>query len=566
MGNVLTAVYPDYFPQTPQSISKGSSEVKGIFKGQYQVYPPIKTLTLSEFEISNLLTYVIIQVFYEGSQWYYVVTNYNYVPAFRIYLYNSYTSYSTYSSITYTAEGYVDISAGSRTTGYKYAFTPTITSGTASTLLQSNYKYGIGKNGGGSGSYGSVYYDVSSYRVCAYQKSPSGHLSGNTVYMFRLSDGINYTTKIYCKPESFTLTYQTAANSYTSINVPKYSNSDTSGFGYIYNTYFYLYDTRLPRVPNKIKINDSSPKLKIYNISSSTALSTTNTWHYLSAYFNNRTFGTLTSHYQHLTGDSSNINLFDYGVIRNNLTTYRYEIPAGSSKTLYQIKKGSAYEWDLDNCTKTFYLTPFGQNVSAGFYILGFFLSVPGSNFYFHRWQQQGGNYNDEATVNCNALSDGSSNGTAGTTTWNLNEPNKFYIDGNYTSFQSYGTGINITWGKPNSGFTYNLGTSQLTIILKGLYPYASIFTSGHKIKAGWGIDWLTTWAWFNTETISSVYVKDYFQTAPASLSDHKDFTVYCLCWSGYYGTASNQVSIVRLGTFRVNAKESTGTGTIEMQ
>lgn len=565
MGLTLSAVYPDYFGQAPRSLSRGSNNVKAIFKGQYQVYPPIRTLTFSDFSVSNLKTYVIVQVFKEGNTWYYVITNNDYVPGFRIWLHGTHTVSSTYGSVSYSETAYIDISAGSKTLGYKYSFTPVHSSGNGLTYLQYNLTYGIGTLSGG-GSVSSSYQDLSyngvSYRVCSYGSTSNGYLSGDTVYKYYLG-GTSYP-KIYCAPQAFTITYQTGTSSWNSINVPL-TNNGTTSFGYVSGTYFYLYDYRMPRVPNKVGGSGNlGSRIKIYN--ANTTLTTGNAWHYLSAYFTNRSTSTLTNYYQNLTGDSSNINLFDYGVTATKTTTYRYDIPAGSSNRIYEIKKGSSYEWDIENAEATFYLTPFGQNVANGFYILDFYLTEPGASFYFHAWMQQGGNYQGEINYNCNNLSAGTQYAVAGTTTWGLNQADKFDIFPGGTLFASYGNNIELTSGNPSYSYNlHNLGTSQLTIKLKGLYQWTYIYKSNTRIKAGWGIDWFDTWAWAKRENTYSVSVNDYFANPPTSSSDYKSLTVYCLCWSGYYRTASNQVSMRKMGTFTVYAKTSTSTSTIVM-
>lgn len=322
----------------------------------------------------------------------------------------------------------------------------------------------------------------------------------------------------------------------------------------------------MPRIPYKATSSDDL-KLKIYNISGTP--STTNSWHYLSAYFTNQAFnaGALTNYYKNLTGDRSNVNLFDYGVQSSALTTYRYDIPATSSNTLWQIKKVSQYEWDLTNATATFYIDPsFSSNYTNGFYILGFYLTVPGVSFYFNAWAQQGGQHKNEINYNCNLLGNGGYQGIAGSQTWALKNSDKFYMDAIPTSFYSYGDGIKVTRGKPDEGQTYNLGSSRLTIKLKGLETWTHIYKSVITIQAGWGIDWAWTWAW--TKEISndnSISVKDYFNIAPTGLNQSKSFTVYCLCWSGYYKQKNQQVSMMKLGTFTVYSKISTGVGTIEI-
>ena len=138
MGLTLSAVYPEYFPLAPSNIYKGSSKIKGIFKGQYQIYPPIRTITLSSanFILEDINKYVIVQVFKEENNWYYVITNTDYVPTFRIWLYGSYTITSSYGSGsgTFTATGYINVNGGTKALGYKYAFTPTMTDGYESGL------------------------------------------------------------------------------------------------------------------------------------------------------------------------------------------------------------------------------------------------------------------------------------------------------------------------------------------------------------------------------------------------------------------------------------------------
>ena len=563
MGLTLSAVYPDYFGSVPRSLYKGSSKIKGVFKGQYQVYPPIRTITLSNanFEPVDINKYVIVQVFKEENNWYYVITNTTYVPSFRIWLHRSYTVTSSYGSYTDIAEGYVDISGGTKTLGNKYSFTLTMTTGSAYYLSGSGFTYGIGTTSGG-GSYNSTYQDISGYRVCAHCSSPGSHLRGGTIYKWYHGNGTYFPNKVYCAANAFSITYQTGNSTYNTITVPS-TNSGTSSFGYLYGDYFWLYDSRMPRIPYMTK-SSNDLKLKIYNISSTP--STSNAWHYLSAYFNNKTFGTLTNYYKNLTGDTSNINLFDYGVQSSQLTTYRYDIPNTSSNTLWQIKKGSQYEWDFAGATATFYINPsFSANYTNGFYILGFYLTEPGASFYFNAWQQQGANHNGEINYNCNNLSVGSYKGIAGTTTWGLNQADKFDIRAYGFNFNSYGSGIYETYGRPNESSTHNLGSSQLTIKLTGLKSTGTIYKSGTTFCAGWGIDWFDTWAWAYRDVINSTSVDNYFNTAPTGTGQSKSFTVYCLCWSGYYQTAHNQVSMMKLGTFTVYSKTSTGVGTIEM-
>lgn len=426
------------------------------------------------------------------------------------------------------------------------------------------FTYGIGTISGG-GSYNSTYQDINGYRVCAWCKSPDSHLRGGTIYKWYHNLGTYFSNKVYCSPYAFSITYQTGNNTYYGINVPS-TNNGTSSFGYLLGSYFWLYDRDMPRIPYKATSSDDL-KLKIYNISGTP--STTNSWHYLSAYFTNQAFnaGALTNYYKNLTGDRSNVNLFDYGVQSSALTTYRYDIPATSSNTLWQIKKVSQYEWDLTNATATFYIDPsFSSNYTNGFYILGFYLTVPGVSFYFNAWAQQGGQHKNEINYNCNLLGNGGYQGIAGSQTWALKNSDKFYMDAIPTSFYSYGDGIKVTRGKPDEGQTYNLGSSRLTIKLKGLETWTHIYKSVITIQAGWGIDWAWTWAW--TKEISndnSISVKDYFNIAPTGLNQSKSFTVYCLCWSGYYKQKNQQVSMMKLGTFTVYSKISTGVGTIEI-
>jgi len=579
---VLTAVYPDYFPMVPSNIKKGSSNVKGMFKGQYQIYPPIRTLTFSELQISDIRSYVIVQVFKEVNTWYYVITNTGYVPNFRIYIHTKYYMQSTYGGGSWlNAYAYVDISAGSKGLGYKYSFTPTMISGTLNNLnnyYSDYFYYGIGQGYvSASETEGSTYYDTTFnsilYRVCAWCASPSSHLSSNSVYKFYIDDSTYYPDKIYCATNAFTITYQTGTNSWKSINVPS-SNNGTSAFGYVQGDYFWLYDNRMPRFPNPKSTSSSDPKLKIYNVSGNP--STSNSWHYLSAYFSNRLAPTLENYYQNLTGgNASKINLFDYGVISSQLTSYRYEIPTSK---LYEIKKGSQYEWDFTSAESTFYLTPFGTNVANGFYILGLYLVPAGESFYVTFAAKQGGNTTGSlSNYNANNLSVGAGNGLAGTISYGLNEPDKFDIGITGTYFDSCSIKTSggsdydrRTWGKPNGSTTYNLGTYQQIIHIKGLSNIGyCIFRNNTKIYCEFGVDWFWTWATAKYDTVYNSSLSEYFSVNPTAAysssnsATYKDFTVYCICWSGYYQQKTNQISVVKLGNFRVKSKASTANGVI---
>lgn len=578
---ILTAVHPKYFPLVPSNIKKGSSDIKGMFKGQYQIYPPIRTLTFSKLQISDIYSYVIVQVFKEVDTWYYVITNTGYVPNFRVYIHTKYYYSSSYGSGYYHAYAYVNISAGSKTLGQKYSFTPTMISGSLSNLnsyYSDYFYYGVGQaSGTASETEGSTYYDTTFnsilYRVCAWCASSSSHLSSNSVYKFYIDDSTYYPNKIYCKENAFTITYQTGSSSWNSITVPS-SNNGTSAFGYVQGDYFWLYDRRMPRFPNPKSTSSSDPKLKIYNVSGNP--STSNSWHYLSAYFSNRLAPTLANYYQNLTGgNASKVNLFDYGVKSSQLTTYRYEIPTSK---LYEIKKGSQYEWDFAGAESTFYLNPFGTNYANGFYILGLYLVPKGESFYVTFAAKQGGNTTGSlSNYNANNLSVGGGDGLAGTISWGLNEPDKFDISIYGTYFDSCSIKTSggsdydrRTWGKPNGSTTYNLGTYQQIIHIKGLSSIGyCIFRSNTKIYCEFGVDWFWTWATAKYDTVYNSSRSEYFSVNPTAAysssnsATYKDFTVYCVCWSGYYQQKDNQISVVKLGNFRVKSKASTNSGTI---
>ena len=201
-----------------------------------------------------------------------------------------------------------------------------------------------------------------------------------------------------------------------------------------------------------------------------------------------------------------------------------------------------------------------------------------GESFYVTFAAKQGGNTTSSlSNYNANNLSVGSSNQLAGEISWGLNEPDKFdiYIPGtnfNTCSIKTSGGSDydRRTSGKPNGSSTYNLGTSQQIINIKGLSSVGySIFRSNTKIYCEFGVDWFWTWAIAKYDTVYNSSISEYFSVNPTAAysssnsATYKDFIVYCICWSGYYQQKNNQISVVKLGNFRVKSKASTSSGVI---
>jgi len=555
---ILSAVYPNYFPMVPSNIKKGGSNVKGIFKGQYQVYPPIKTITLSNFTGIDTAIYIIFRITRESGKWYYEILNQpsRYYPSWKFTIRTSYTSYSYGggTSTEYKTET-ITISAGYRSRNSKYEFT-------ASNSYTTLYAYGAGTSY--SSTSWSTTYNGTTYYFCSYCYQGERYSEGNSVYRFDITiDGQqpNFSSKQYCHEGAFTIVGELSRNSsgtstYTKFDFPV--QQDSQNYGYMLGNYLYLYTPDLPNIP--------PDGMYISGISPSTKLNRDNTWHYLSAYLTDKTFSTLTNYYKNLVnGRTTDINLYDYGVSSSKLTKYRYDLQSNSNGKLqlYNVKRNTSYEWDLSNCSATFTFTPWGDNVSNGFYILGFYLSY-GSGLYVHFQLRQGGSVKSEKTTFLSPST--TSDGLANTATWNLNANNVALSAGTSSvttrTILSGGNGYSdpMTWTATHAK---NLGTSQISIKLQGLNNGAKLYGTGHKFLIYNGVDIVSTWGSLETETNTSKTVQEYFYSPPSSSSDSRTFRVYMIVWSGFVGTARHQMSAAYLGTFTVYAKASTTTGGI---
>lgn len=541
---VLSAVYRNYFPMVPSNIKKGSSNVKGMFKGEYQIYPTISTISLSNLENGADHINIRVELVYTGGNLKMYICNYSgYLPSFTVSATYEYEYYAAYSYHT----GYV-------TNSY------TISAGT----YYINTAYQVASVGTGYDSLNDytieAYKDYNGIRYYFYptygSTQPDGFEPyGESLYKFNIGienhSNISFSSKVYCAANAFSITYETSrpksgSSSYTTINFPA-TNNGTSSFGYLYGTYLYLYDKRLPSLP-------TNNEFVQFSGSTNVAAGVGNALYPLSAYFNNKTFSTLTNYYKNLTdGDTSKINLFDYGVVSSKLTNYRYDF---EQLQLYNSQRNtsSAYMWDLNNASISFTLTPYGSNYANGFYVLGFFVTPLNANFYVHFMLQQGGNITNEKTTNIYINSD---DALANSTTWKL-DGNKVDLWASGTSFISGSTGI-VTY---STSSLHNLGTSSRSITLTGIYGSSLIYKSGYKVKIGNGVDIISTWGWCNHESGTDQTASDYIQSlsAPTSLSDKHYMTVYCICWSGFVNQKSHQMSAFKVGSLTIPAKTKSTT------
>ncbi len=543
---VFTAVYRNYFPMVPSNIKKGSSNVKGMFKGEYQIYPTISTISLSNLSEGGTYRNIRVELVYTGGNLKMYICNYSgYLPSFAVSATFEYEYYASYSyHIGYVTNSYT-IAAGTYyiNTAYQVASV-----GTGYDSLN-DYRVDTYKDYNGI-----RYYFYPTYGAT----QPDGfNPYGESVYRFDINvennPSASFSSKVYCAANAFSITYETSrpksgSSSYTTINVPA-TNNGTSSFGYLYGHYFYLYDNRLPSLPT----NNEFVQFSGGTNTAVTVNGTNDPLYPLSAYFNNKTFSTLTNYYKNLTdGDTSKINLFDYGVVSSKLTNYRYDF---EQLQLYNSQRNtsSAYMWDLDNASISFTLAPYGSNYENGFYVLGFYVTPQNANFYVHFMLQQGGNITSEKTTNIWSSNDALAN----TATWKL-DGNKVNLWASGTSFMSGASGI-VTY---STGYLNNLGTSSRSVTLTGIYGSSLIYKSGYKIKIGNGVDIVSTWGWCQVESGTTQSASDYIQSisAPASLSSKHYMTVYCICWSGFVGQKSHQMSAYKVGTLTIPAKTKSTT------
>lgn len=539
---VLSAVYRNYFPMVPSNIKKGSSNVKGMFKGEYQIYPTISTISLSNLSEGGTSRRIRVDIGIGSNRNLYIyIRNYSgYLPSFTVEVTYEYEYYASYTSQTgYTTSSYT-IPAGTYYINTAYQ----VASVSNTSFYLYDYRVDQYKDYNGIRYY---------FYPCEGSIQPDGFEPyGESVYKFDIgienNSGANFSSKVYCAANAFSITYETSrprsgSSSYNTINFPA-TNNGTSSFGYLYGTYLYLYDKRLPTLPTNNEFVQFSGGTTV----AATVNGTNNPQYPLSAYFNNKTFSPLTNYYKNLTdGDTSKINLFDYGVVSSKLTNYRYEF---NQLQLYNSQRNtsSSYMWDLDNASISFTLKPYGNNYANGFYVLGFFVTPLNANFYVHFMLQQGGNITNEKTTNIYISDDGLANSA----TWNL-DGNKVDLWESGTMFMSGTSGI-VTYSASN---LHNLGTSSRSITLTGLYGTSRIYKSGYKIKIGNGVDIISTWGWCNHESGTDQSASDYIQSlsAPTSLSDKHYMTVYCICWSGFVGTARHQMSAFKVGSLTIPAK-----------
>lgn len=539
---VLSAVYRDYFPMVPSDIKKGNSNVKGIFKGEYQVYPTISTISLFNLSEGSNTRRIRVEVilFDNGNLTMYILNYSGYLPSFTIDVTFKYTYYASYDYHTgYTTKSYT-ISAGTYYINTAYQLASNLSSS------YSLYDYRIDN----IEDYNGIRYAF--YLTDSIQPD-SFEPYGESVYKFDIgienNSTANFSSKVYCAANAFSITYETSrtksgVSSYTTINFPE-TNNGTSSFGYLYGTYLYLYDKRLPTLPtnNEFVQFYGGTNVSAYIGGSNDPL------YPLSAYFNNRTFTTLANYYKNLTdGDTSKINLFDYSVTSPKLTNYRYEF---KELQLYNSIRNtsSTYEWDLDNASISFTLTPYGNNYTNGFYVLGFFVTPQNANFYVHFVIQEGGNIKSEKTTNIYSSNDGLANST----TYHLNR-NKvdLFESGTIFTNNEYWNIITTSAVSPT-----NLGTSPRSITLTGLYGSSRIFKNGFEVKMLNGIDFVSTWGSCTAEVGLTQTAITYLQSlsAPTSLSAKHYMTVYCICWSGFVGQKSHQMSAHKVGTLTIPAK-----------
>ena len=552
---VLSAVYRNYFPMVPSNIKKGSSNVKGMFKGEYQIYPTISTISLSNLTNGADRLSIRVQVWINRAGDNYLkmsICNYSgYLPSFKIKVTYSYDWVTAYSSGTSYIDTNYTVSAGTYYINTTYSISP-------STISASYDLYNYTCETIGNSTYNGIQFYF--YPTFGSLQPDGFSPYGESVYKFDIGvenhAGISFPSKVYCAANAFSITYETSrpksgSSSYTTINFPA-TNNGTSSFGYLYGTYLYLYDNRLPTLP----ANNEFVQFSGGTTRAATVNGINDSLYPLSAYFNNKTVSTLTNYYKNLTdGDTSKINLFDYGVVSSKLTNYRYEF---EQLQLYNSQRNtsSAYMWDLDNASISFTLTPYGSNYANGFYVLGFFVTPQYNNFYVHFMLQQGGSIVSEKTTN---IYNYNSDSLANTATWNL-DANKVDLWNSGTSFNSGTYGI-VTYST-SSGSAHNLGTSSRTVTLTGLPGGSRIFKSGFTIKIGNGVDIISTWGWCKTESGSEQTASDYIQSisAPTSLSANHFMTVYCICWSGFVGQKSHQMSAYKVGTLTIPAKTKSTT------
>jgi len=530
----LSSVYTEFFNNNPKQLNIGNTSVKGVFAGNKQVWPQINTVVLSNPTCSTQsINYIDVQIKYSfyDSQGYHLKTDptTSLPQSITIYYETSWETGTTYGGSTWETD--IDHE--------------TWPAGTSSFIIQdSNFNRLTGLNSDGN----------LNVFIGQYNFYISGGNTGLTSvkigqWKFNLYDKDNKSinvgsTKIYCKPNAFSITvctYQpySGSSSYSTYTFPS-QNNGTNIYGYFLNNYFYVRDDdNLPAIPdNYTYVSDITTTT---NLNRQKCLG-----YYPAGYLTNTTESslseTLKQYYANLcSNDTSKLNLFNYGVIKPQLTTYRYEFGTNCS---WYTDKGATYEWDYDNSKLEVTVTPSGSNYQTDFRIFQpIFIPNESSKSVYMRYTGEDF-WGSQSTSNQIAPC-----GIDATATWSLTE---FEV----VNQMNY---VNM-----NKSTNTNLGSSSFTLTIK-LNESNSWYYNYYDVQTFYYLktNMVKSWGKFNDETNSSAkyYFKNLSKPYGTSTSDYKKYKVYLPALSGF-NTGAWTAKIIYLGIFTLKPKTASATRT----
>lgn len=541
---VLDAVYPDYFGQVPEEIRKGSTKVKAIFKGQYQIYPPIKTLTLKNFKPIDYNVKFFLVTY---SQYGYNITltfSQTGCPSF----------YFNYS-LSELVGGTGTYSGDSTIIFYQkqITLTSTQTSITFSTNSTTVINYGITTNvlDKTTGNKKITFMSGSTRIVISLEADrlyADEERNGYSIYTWDVEE-YKSSTALYGSMQSFRI-YQedsrstAGASTLGEANYIPIQQSDTADTAYVKSGKLYLYSSYLPTVPyNGFTIENFGAK----------PITPANCGACTMSYFYQLPAPVLPDYYANLTGNKNTVNLFDYDQGISKTATYRYDIQEQALPNyIFKANITQNYDWDYDGSTLTVVIS----RGADPFYVLDFYVStVP--NVYVELAKQRGASYGVEyesGYVGSGLSTYPLTRSVDFTQTWNLSD--KSSKASQYGATALYSSFTTTTLGNYSSTkFT----TSQRTYTLH-MYNSSSVITSSSSstpVKAGAGIDWFSTWWWAHggstTKQGLGTYLNNTYKTLTASTTC--PLYVYALCWQGFIGKAYHIITFKYVGQLNLKTK-----------
>lgn len=540
---VLDAVYPDYFGQVPEEIRKGSTKVKAIFKGQYQIYPPIKTLTLKNFKPIDYNVKFFLVTYSYASRTITLTFSHPQCPTFYFnYAVQNYIQTSTY-------DGYYE-------TNY-YSEKITLTSSVQTSISFPTFSYdkmlnyGIATISSDRTYQKKITFMSGSTRIVisleANQLYANDDKNGYSIYTWDV-DEYTSSTALNGSMESFKVYKETSRSNTGSSTggtaefIPTQSSTGNADIAYVKSGKLYLYSSYLPTVPyNGFTIEGFG----------STPMTLANCGAYTMSYFYQLPAPILPDYYANLTGNKNTVNLFDYNQT-SKITTYRYNISEQVLPSyIFKANLTQNYEWNYEGSTLSVSISRTGDP----FYVLDFYVSTV-KDVYVELAKQRGANYGVEYEKGAVGLTAGNPvvRSVDFTHTWNLTDK---------TSKASQYGATRVNSNYPTTS-VYNYSSTKFTSATRSytlnLYSTSSIITSSSQstpVKAGAGIDWFSTWWWAHggstTTQPLSTYLNNTYKTLTASTTC--TLYVFALGWQGFIDKAYHVISFRYVGQLTLKTR-----------